>query len=71
MSYTPAEMAAIEAYETYQRAVTAALSSAGRSTSTKTDLPAYPDIDALNRAVTKGYRMTLGKPTRIITDDWD
>ncbi len=66
--YTADEMAAIRDYESYQRAAHAFLTESGPETA----LPPYPDIDALERAVGKGYGLPLGKPTRLLIDiDWD
>lgn len=66
MTFLPAERAAIAAYERYMDAKAAFLA----GPVPETELPPYPDIRALKRAVRKGYEMTGGEPSRLILDDW-
>ena len=65
--YTAVERRAIRQYEAYQRAKQAFLTKPGP----ETGLPPFPDADALESAVTKGYTLPLGQPTRLTIDDWD
>jgi hypothetical protein len=65
--FTRAERKAIADYERYVRAV-ATIFDRTRSGPPLKEMPPFPDLDALNAAVRKGYVMRLGPPERYVFD---
>ncbi|MEZ5817516.1 MAG: hypothetical protein R3D44_10570 [Hyphomicrobiaceae bacterium] len=61
-----ADREAIGDYERYMDARAAILSGNGRHI----ELPHFPNLAHLEAAVPKGYRLTRGKPARLLLDDW-